>query len=149
MTDFHRLPGDAPERDSTLQPGEVIVSVEVPSQDFGPNHTYLKMRDRQSYAFALVSVAVGLVMDGSRIAGARIALGGVAHKPWRVPEAEELLIGAVAEADAFEAAPGATATTASRSSWPTGPSSVRWARPRRPHRNRRPTSASPERPHPC
>ena len=103
MADFHRLPGDTPERDSTLEPGEVIVSVVLPPQNHGPHHTYLKLRDRQSYAFALVSVAVALVKDGPRIAGARIALGGVAHKPWRVPEAEDLLIGAIAEPDVFEA----------------------------------------------
>jgi len=93
MADFHRLPGDTPERDSNLEPGEVIVAVEIPSSRFGDNHTYLKLRDRQSYAFALVSVAVGLELRDGRIEGARIALGGVAHKPWRVSEAEAILQG--------------------------------------------------------
>ena len=93
MHDFHRLPGDEPQFDNTLQPGELITAVELPPPAFGRNCTYLKLRDRQSYAFALVSVAAALEMaaDGT-IKAARIALGGVAHKPWRKPDAEALLV---------------------------------------------------------
>ena len=93
IADFHRLPGDTPERDTTLQPGEIVTAVELLEQGFATHYTYLKLRDRLSYAFALVSVAVGLAMDGGTVKRARIALGGVAHKPWRVPEAEALLEG--------------------------------------------------------
>ena len=93
FADFHRLPGDTPQRDSNLEPGEIITGVELPDDGFAAHHSYLKLRDRHSYAFALVSVAVGLEIADGRIARARIALGGVAHKPWRVPEAEAILIG--------------------------------------------------------
>lgn len=93
MADFHRLPGDSPEIDTTLRQGELITSVELPPPAFGQNHTYLKLRDRLSYAFALVSVAIGLNMEGGTIKSARMALGGVAHKPWRRPEAERALEG--------------------------------------------------------
>ena len=93
FADFHRLPGDAPERDTTLEPGEIVTAVELPAQGYATHYTYLKLRDRLSYAFALVSVAAGLEMDGGVVKRARIALGGVAHKPWRVPEAEALLEG--------------------------------------------------------
>ena len=89
--DFHRLPGDTPEIDNNLKPDEIIISIDLPEKGFSENYTYLKLRDRQSYAFALVSVAVGLEMDGDKITDARIALGGVAHKPWRDKEAENLL----------------------------------------------------------
>lgn len=108
MAEFHRLPGDRPEIDTTLRHDEIVTSVELPaaSRSFRSHHTYLKLRDRLSYAFALVSVAVGLEMDASRIGRARIALGGVAHKPWRRPDAEELLTGKPADADAFQAAAG-------------------------------------------
>ena len=79
--------------------------MELPQRGFAEHHTYLKLRDRQSYAFALVSVAVGLDMDGGgRIGTARIALGGVAHKPWRVPEVEALLQGQVPGEEGFAAA---------------------------------------------
>ncbi len=101
MRDFHRLPGDTPERDSDLERDELITAVVLPRRDFAGHHSYLKLRDRQSYAFALVSVAVGLEMDGARIASARVALGGVAHRPWRVPEAEALLAGATPGPEAF------------------------------------------------
>ncbi|WP_426956719.1 FAD binding domain-containing protein [Muricoccus radiodurans] len=94
MAEFHRLPGDTPWQDTNLARDEIIVAVEVPASGFGEHHTYLKLRDRLSYAFALVSVAAGLEMDGDRVRRARIALGGVAHKPWRVPEAEAILQGA-------------------------------------------------------
>jgi xanthine dehydrogenase YagS FAD-binding subunit len=91
--DFHRLPGDAPQRDTNLNAGEIITAVELPPQGFPKNHTYLKIRDRLSYAFALISVAVGLELDGETIKEARFALGGVAHKPWRDPQAEATLRG--------------------------------------------------------
>ena len=102
--DFHRLPGDAPENDNTLAHGEMVTAVELPRPRFGANHTYLKLRDRLSYAFALVSVAAAVELDGDVIGEARIALGGVAHKPWRVPEAEALLKGQFPSSGAFEQA---------------------------------------------
>jgi xanthine dehydrogenase YagS FAD-binding subunit len=89
--DFHRLPGDTPERDTNLQPGELITAIELPAKGFAAHHTYLKIRDRLSYAFALVSVAAALEFEGDSIVEARLALGGVAHKPWRDPEAEAAL----------------------------------------------------------
>ena len=101
---FHRLPGDEPERDTNLERGELIVAIELPKQGFASNHYYLKVRDRASYAFALVSVAVGLELDGDSIKTARIALGGAAHKPWRATVAEEFLTGKSASAANFEAA---------------------------------------------
>lgn len=93
ISEFHRLPGDTPQFDTVLKPGELITAVELPPSRLSKNSYYLKVRDRASYAFALVSVAAGLEMDGNVIRQARIALGGVAHKPWRVPEAEALLQG--------------------------------------------------------
>jgi xanthine dehydrogenase YagS FAD-binding subunit len=90
---FHRLPAASPEVDNTLQHGEIITTIELPSKGFSSNYSYLKIRDRNSYAFALVSVATGLDLDGDAIREARIALGGVAHKPWRVKAAEETLRG--------------------------------------------------------
>jgi xanthine dehydrogenase YagS FAD-binding subunit len=101
FADFHRLPGDTPDRDANLEPDEIITAVELPPQGFPVNYTYLKIRDRLSYAFALVSVAVGLSLAGETVSEARIALGGVAHKPWRVPEAEVMLAGKPATADNF------------------------------------------------
>jgi xanthine dehydrogenase YagS FAD-binding subunit len=103
LSDFHRLPGDHPEIDTTLRHGEIITTVELPPADYGRNYTYLKLRDRLSYAFALVSVAVALRMEGDTIAEARLALGGVAHKPWRDPKAEAMLRGQPAAADRFAA----------------------------------------------
>jgi xanthine dehydrogenase YagS FAD-binding subunit len=91
--DFHRLPGNAPEVDNILEHGEIITSIDLPAKGFHSNYSYLKIRDRNSYAFALVSVATGLELDGNTIAEARIALGGVAHKPWRVKDAEDFLRG--------------------------------------------------------
>jgi xanthine dehydrogenase YagS FAD-binding subunit len=91
--DFHRLPGDHPERDTTLSPDELIVSVDLPAAPWAKGSHYLKVRDRASYAFALVSVAAGLELEGGEIKKARIALGGVAHKPWRAREAEDKLAG--------------------------------------------------------
>jgi xanthine dehydrogenase YagS FAD-binding subunit len=102
FSDFHRLPGDAPQRDTTLEPGEIVTMVELPPEGYAGHYTYLKLRDRLSYAFALVSVAAGLLVEGGTVTRARIALGGVAHKPWRVPEAEALLEGQVAGEAVFD-----------------------------------------------
>lgn len=104
FADFHRLPGDTPERDTNLDANEIITAVEVPAEGFARNYTYLKIRDRLSYAFALVSVAAGLEMDGTTIRKARFALGGVAHKPWRDPSAEAALDGQVASPENFRRA---------------------------------------------
>ncbi|NSX03895.1 FAD binding domain-containing protein [Cupriavidus gilardii] len=93
LEDFHRLPGDTPERDTNLGPGELIVAVELPPSRWGSHCHYLKVRDRASYAFALVSVAAALELDGGIVRAARIVLGGVAHKPWRVQQAEDSLLG--------------------------------------------------------
>jgi len=101
FADFHRLPGDTPQRDTTLNAGEIITAVELPAKGFNAHYTYLKIRDRLSYAFALVSVAVGLELDGDIIREGRFALGGVAHKPWRDPEAEAALRGQPANAATF------------------------------------------------
>ncbi len=98
---LHRLPGTAPERDHNLAPDEIVTAVELPAQGFAENYTYLKIRDRLSYAFALVSVAVGLELAGDTIVQARIALGGVAAKPWRDRDAEAILEGKPATADNF------------------------------------------------
>jgi xanthine dehydrogenase YagS FAD-binding subunit len=89
FSEFHRLPGDRPQNDNTLRAGELITAVELPASDFSENYTYLKVRDRLSYAFALVSVAAALRIEDGAIAEARLALGGVAHKPWRDREAEQ------------------------------------------------------------
>jgi len=93
FSDFHRLPGDTPQRDTNLEPHELVTAVELPARGFAVNYTYLKIRDRLSYAFALVSVAAALELDGNRIGEARLALGGVAHKPWRDLAAEAALRG--------------------------------------------------------
>ncbi len=101
--DFHRLPGDTPWQDTNLAADEIVTSVTLPADGaaFAGHHTYLKLRDRHSYAFALVSVAAGLRMDGGSVAEARIALGGVAHKPWRDTEAEDLLRGQMPGPEVF------------------------------------------------
>ena len=91
--EFHRLPGDLPQKDNTLLPGELIISIDLPTNGFAKNSYYLKVRDRASYAFALVSVGVGLDMKGNTIQDVRLAMGGVAHKPWRLTEAEAFLKG--------------------------------------------------------
>jgi xanthine dehydrogenase YagS FAD-binding subunit len=101
FADFHRLPGDTPQLDNNLQPNEIVTAIELPAQGFAKNYSYLKIRDRLSYAFALVSVAAALELDGGRIKEARLALGGVAHKPWRRPEAEAALRGQSADAATF------------------------------------------------
>ncbi len=102
FAEFHRLPDDTPQIDSNLQRGEIITAIDLPAQGFADNYTYLKLRDRASYAFALVSVAVGLEMDGDSIKEARLVLGGVAHKPWRDTEAERMLSGKPANKDNFQ-----------------------------------------------
>ena len=101
FADFHRLPGDEPQRDTNLAPGEIVTAVELPARGFPANYTYLKIRDRLSYAFALVSVAAALELDGGAIKEARIGLGGVAHKPWRDTGAEAALRGQPAGEAAF------------------------------------------------
>ena len=93
FTDFHRLPGNTPEKDNTLQNKELITSVEIPNNNFTKNVHYLKVRDRSSYAFALISVAAALHIQNNTINDVRLAMGGVAHKPWRLTEAEEFLKG--------------------------------------------------------
>jgi len=93
IADFHRLPEDHPERDTNLQHGELITSVDLPKNNFAAHSAYLKVRDRASYAFALVSVAVALDVSGDTINDARIALGGVAHKPWLAADAAQKLVG--------------------------------------------------------
>jgi xanthine dehydrogenase YagS FAD-binding subunit len=102
--EFHRLPGDEPQKDTTLAAGELIEAIELPRSPFGTRSHYLKVRDRASYAFALVSVAAAIEMDGDRIKQARIALGGVAHKPWRARAAEQALVGQPATEAAFASA---------------------------------------------
>jgi xanthine dehydrogenase YagS FAD-binding subunit len=103
-TEFHRLPGDEPQRDTVLEHGELITAVVLPPPPAGAVSDYRKVRDRASYAFALVSVAAELSFTGNQIATARLALGGIAHKPWRARRAEEVLIGAEPVDDTFAAA---------------------------------------------
>ena len=93
FAEFHRLPGDRPDVDTMLGSGELITAVDLPPPLFSAHSHYLKVRDRASYAFALVSVAAALQMDGERVQAVRIALGGVAHKPWRASAAEQMLNG--------------------------------------------------------
>lgn len=93
LAQFHRLPGATPQHDTNLLPGEMITAIDLPVSPFARHAHYLKVRDRASYAFALVSVGAALDIDQGVVRGARIALGGVAHKPWRVPAAEALLVG--------------------------------------------------------
>jgi len=105
VADFYRLPGDTPHLDTNLVNGELITAIDLPPLPFASRAHYLKIRDRSSYAFALVSVAAMLDLDaGGRIRAARLALGGVAHKPWRVPDAEQILIGKRPDERAFRAA---------------------------------------------
>jgi xanthine dehydrogenase YagS FAD-binding subunit len=101
FADFHRLPGDTPQIDTNLHPDEIITAIELPPQGFAANYSYLKIRDRLSYAFALVSVAAALELEGDRIKDARLALGGVAHKPWRDLAAEAAQRGQVANHATF------------------------------------------------
>lgn len=104
LSEFYRLPGDRPDLDTTLPPGALITAVDVPPPPQGARSTYRKVRDRASYAFALTSVAAELVVDDGVVHGARIALGGVAHRPWRATRAERALLGAPATEDSFWAA---------------------------------------------
>jgi xanthine dehydrogenase YagS FAD-binding subunit len=112
FADFHRLPEDRPEIDTTLRAGELITGIELPAEGFAEHFTYLKLRDRLSYAFALVSVAAVLRIEGERIAAARIALGGVAHKPWRDRQAEDQLVGAAPTSESFDACARSVLATA-------------------------------------
>ncbi len=93
LEDFQRLPGDTPQQDTNLAGGEMIIAVDLPANGFARNSHYLKIRDRQSYAFALVSVAAVIELEDRAVKDVRLALGGVAHKPWLVPEAQSLLVG--------------------------------------------------------
>ncbi len=104
LIEFHRLPGNTPERDTNLQPGELITAVILPPLSWAKSGVYLKLRDRASYSFALISVATALEIVGEEIKTARVALGGVAHKPWRAMEAEQFLIGKIANQSNFEQA---------------------------------------------
>jgi xanthine dehydrogenase YagS FAD-binding subunit len=102
--EFHRLPDDEPQRDTNLGADEIITAVDLPPRGFAAHHVYLKIRDRASYAFALVSVAAALEIDGGVVREARLALGGVAHRPWRDRQAEALLRGQPADRDNFQRA---------------------------------------------
>lgn len=97
FADFHRLPGNTPQQDTNLQPGELITAVILPPLSFGKSGVYLKIRDRASYSFALISVAAAVQLQGDQIQAARLAMGGVAHKPWRATAAEAFLIGKSAD----------------------------------------------------
>jgi xanthine dehydrogenase YagS FAD-binding subunit len=104
FADFHRLPGDTPQPDTNLGADEIVTAIELPPRGFADHYTHLKIRDRLSYAFALVSVAAAMELDGDRIKIARLALGGVAHKPWRDVAVEASLAGRPANRTAFAAA---------------------------------------------
>ncbi|AVT74981.1 periplasmic aromatic aldehyde oxidoreductase, FAD binding subunit YagS [Rhodopseudomonas palustris] len=110
--DFHRLPGDRPDLETVLQPGDLITAIELPAQPIAARSTYRKVRDRSSYAFALVSVAAAIELEDGRVKDVRLALGGVAHKPWRAVKAEQAMRGREATADAFRAAAEAELTDA-------------------------------------
>ena len=101
FVDFHRLPENTPEQDTNLQPGELITSIILPPLPVAKSGVYLKLRDRTSYSFALISVATAIEVTGGKIKDVRLALGGVAHKPWRAKEAEKYLIGKTADTDTF------------------------------------------------
>jgi xanthine dehydrogenase YagS FAD-binding subunit len=104
IDEFHRLPGETPERDTNLEHGELIEAIELPASNFAKNSYYLKVRDRASYAFALVAVAAALEFNRGTIRQARVVLGGVAHKPWRSREAEAALSGKPASEESFRQA---------------------------------------------
>lgn len=108
FSEFHRLPGDTPQIETALQPGELITAVDLPNSPFAERSHYLKVRDRASYAFAVVSVASALEINNGTIQNARMALGGVAHKPWRAVEAEKILVGAKPNEQTFQVAADAT-----------------------------------------
>ncbi len=102
--DFHRLPGDTPDIETDLLSDELIVAIQIPPNDFAKNSLYRKVRDRASYAFALVSVAAALEIEDGRVKNVRLALGGVAHKPWRAFAAEKVLTGATATGETYRRA---------------------------------------------
>jgi xanthine dehydrogenase YagS FAD-binding subunit len=104
FADFHRLPGNTPHEETSLRSDELITAIHLPPLAFAKNSRYRKVRDRASYAFALVSVAVALEIDAGTITGVRLALGGVAHKPWRAYQAENTMLGAKANRETFERA---------------------------------------------
>jgi xanthine dehydrogenase YagS FAD-binding subunit len=104
FSEFHRLPGSQPEIDTNLRPDELILSIDLAKSPYAEHSVYVKVRDRASYAFALVSAAAALELDNGTIRSARLALGGVAHKPWRSEKAEALLVGKPASKDAWLAA---------------------------------------------
>lgn len=104
IEEFHRLPGDHPEKDTNLEHGELIVAIDLPRSTLAKNSYYLKVRDRASYAFALVAVAAALDLDGNNIRQARVVLGSVAHKPWRSREAEAALVGKTISEESFRQA---------------------------------------------
>lgn len=104
LIELHRLPGDRPDLETVLQPGELITAIELPAQPIAARSTYRKVRDRSSYAFALVSVAAALELDGDTVKDVRVALGGVAHKPWRALKVEQALRGGKVSEAAFRAA---------------------------------------------
>lgn len=101
FAEFHRLPGDTPYIDNNLQPDEIITGIDLPEKGFAENHSYLKIRDRASYAFAIISVAAAMELEGDTVREVRIALGGVAHKPWRDEAAEQSLVGKPATKENF------------------------------------------------
>ncbi|MUP45955.1 xanthine dehydrogenase family protein subunit M [Gramella sp. BOM4] len=103
ILEFHRLPGDTPHNETNLKKGELITGIELPKKGFSMHYAYLKVRDRPSYAFALVSVAAALELEGDKIEDIRVALGGVAHKPWRKPEIEKEFQQMTASRENFEA----------------------------------------------
>jgi len=104
FNDFHRLPGDRPEKDTTLEEGELITQIHLNSPSFSDHYYYLKIRERSSYAFALISVAAGLSIESGMISKAGLAMGGVAHKPWKLIKAEDFLKGKKASTENFEKA---------------------------------------------
>jgi xanthine dehydrogenase YagS FAD-binding subunit len=104
LVEFHRLPGHAPQCDTVLRDGELIVAVDLPRLPLAVHSRYRKVRERASFAFALVSVAAAVEVADGRVGDARIAFGGLAHKPWRATAAEEALRGAAAGPEAFAAA---------------------------------------------
>ena len=104
LTDLHRLPGGRPDLETVLRPHELIVAIELAPLPFARTSTYRKVRDRASYAFALVSVAAAVEVEDGTVKDVRLALGGVAHKPWRARKAEDALRGGPATAGAFRAA---------------------------------------------
>ncbi|RYG19361.1 xanthine dehydrogenase family protein subunit M, partial [bacterium] len=104
IDEFHRLPGNRPEKDTNLEHGELIVAIDLPPSKFAKHSYYLKVRDRASYAFALVAVAAALELEDNTIRQARVVLGSVAHKPWRSREAEAALVGKTISEESFKQA---------------------------------------------